>query len=176
MGSTRRDLLAEVHPQLQDAIGALRVRHQMEGINFTERANHLSANVSELPDHQPSKKVSAVDKTNEPQRIRGGGRPGSDPASKRNGIHMPDGTVWTGYYSNWEKMSESDKNTVMETRKKKKGTTPTKKRSANDLKAQLAKLKRSIAAMQSTPFIDKDDSDSSDTNDNAGDDFGGRSK
>jgi len=77
-------------------------------------------------------------------------------------------------------MSESDKTTVMETRKKKKGSTPTKKRSANDLKAQLAELKRSIAAMQSTtPSAnsgDNDDSDSSDINDNAGDAFGGRSK
>ena len=172
-----RMLLKKVeHPQLQDAIGALRVRHQMDGINFTECANHLSAIVSELPDHQLSRKVSAVDK--KPQRIRGGGgRPGSDLASKRKGIHMPDGTVWTGYYSDWDKMSESDKTTVMETRKKKKGSTPpTKKRSANDMKAQLAELKRSIAAMQSTPSVDKDDSDSSDTNDNAGDAFGGRSK
>jgi hypothetical protein len=67
----------------------------------------------------------------------------------------------------------------MDTRKKNKtkGTTPNKKK-ANDLKAQLAELKRSIAKMQSKSSIDdeKDDSDSPDTPDNAGDAFGGRQK
>ena len=34
-------------PQLQDAVGALRVRAQMDGIAFTEWTYHLSAIVSE---------------------------------------------------------------------------------------------------------------------------------
>ena len=172
-----RMLLKKVqHSQLQDAVGALRVRHQMEGITFTEAANHLSAIVSELPDHQSSRKLSAVDKS-KVKHIRGGGSGGSL-ASKCKGIHMPDGSVWTGYYSDWEKMSDTDKQTVMDTRKKKKGNTPNKKRSHGDLKAQLAELKRSIAAMQSVPSNGSDDKDGSDTSvsDNAGDAFGGRSK
>jgi hypothetical protein len=37
------------HPQLQDAVGALQVCAAIEGISFTECANHLSAQVSELP-------------------------------------------------------------------------------------------------------------------------------
>jgi hypothetical protein len=64
---------------------------------FTECANHLSAIVSELPDHQLSRKISAIDMT-KTQRIRGGGS-GGNLVSKQKGIHMPHGSVWTGYYS-----------------------------------------------------------------------------
>ena len=172
-----RLLLQKVeHPQLRDAIGALRVRAQLDGITFTECANHLSAVVSELPDHQ-ARKIAAAESKVKPQHIRGGG-PGGGASSKRKGIHMPDGSVWTGYYSDWEKMSDSDKQTVMDTRKKNKakGTTPNKKKAA-DLKSQLAELKRSIAAMQSKSSEDgRDDAESSDVPDNAGDAFGGRQR
>jgi hypothetical protein len=177
-----RMLLKKVeHPQLQDAVGALRVRAQMDGTTFTECANHLAAIVSELPDYSTPRKVSAAERKVGVQHIRGGGNKGSNAslASKRKGIYMPDGSIWTGYYSDWDKMSDADKQTVMDTRKKNKskGTTPNKKK-ANDLKAQLAELKRSIAKMQSKSSIDdeKDDSDSPDTPDNAGDAFGGRQK
>jgi hypothetical protein len=49
-------------------------------------------------------------------------------------------------------MSDADKQTVMDTRKKNKakGHTPGKKKGSN-LKSQIAELKRSIAAMQSVP-------------------------
>jgi hypothetical protein len=177
-----RMLLKKVeHPQLQDAVGALRVRAQMDGITFTECANHLSAIVSELPDHQISRKVSATDSKSRgvsAKHIRGGGRSASNPGSKRKGINMPDGTIWTGYYSDWDKMSDADKQTVMDTRKKNraKGTTPNKKK-GSDLKSQIADLKRSIAAIQSkTSDDDGEKSDESDVPDNAGDAFGGRQK
>jgi hypothetical protein len=171
-----RMLLKKVeHPQLQDAVGALRVRAQMDGITFTECANHLSAIVSELPDHQVSRKVSAAD--SRVKHIRGGGSP-ANPGSKRKGIKMPDGSIWTGYYSDWDKMSEADKQTVMDTRKKNKakGFTPGKKKNG-DLKSQIAELKRSIASMQSVPSeSDSGRSEDSDVPDNAGDAFGGRQK
>lgn len=174
-----RMLLKKVeHPQMQDAVGALRVRAQIEGITFTECANHLSAIVSELPDHQTPRKVSGTESKVKTQRIRGGGAH-ANLASKRKGIHMPDGSVWTGYYSDWDKMSDADKQTVMDTRKKNKlkGTTPNKKK-AGDLKSQLAELKRSIASLQSksSKEDEKDESDDSDVPDNAGDAFGGRQK
>ena len=44
------------HPQLQDAIGALRVRSAIDGITF-ECADHLAALVSEIPDQQSSHKI-----------------------------------------------------------------------------------------------------------------------
>ena len=56
-----RLLLKKVeHPQLQDAIGALRVRSAIDEITFTECANHLAALVSELPDQQSSRKISGA--------------------------------------------------------------------------------------------------------------------
>ena len=175
-----RMLLKKVeHPELQGAINALRVRAVMDGITFTECANHLSGIVSELPDHQSTRKVSATDiKGGTPKCIRGGGS-NKDAGSKRKGIHMPDGSVWTGYYSDWEKMSDTDKQTVMDTRKKNKakGTTSGKKK-GNDLKAQFAELKRTLAAMQSksSKNDDTDDTVDTDVSDNAGDAFGGRQK
>jgi hypothetical protein len=77
-------------------------------------------------------------------------------------------------------MSDTDKQTVMDTRKKNKakGSTPNKKKSS-DLRTQLAELKRSIAAMQSKSSSNDDTDDStdvSDVGDNAGDAFGGRQK
>jgi hypothetical protein len=69
-----RMLLKKIeHPQLQDAVGALRVRAQIEGTTFTECANHLSAIVSELPDHQTPRKVSCTESKVKTRRIRGGG-------------------------------------------------------------------------------------------------------
>lgn len=37
---------------------------------------------------------------------------------KRKGMHVPDGSVWTGFYSDWAPMSSDDKQVVLETRKK----------------------------------------------------------
>jgi hypothetical protein len=51
-----------------------------------------------LPDHQINRKVSATDSKHKTKRIHGGGASGGL-SSKRKGIHMPDGSVWTGYYS-----------------------------------------------------------------------------
>lgn len=177
-----RMLLKKVeHPQLQTAVGTLRVRAQMDKVTFTECANHLSAIVSELPDYQLNRKVSATDTTKvKAKRIRGGGANGSSLASKRKGIYMPDGSIWTGYYSDWEKMSDADKQTVMDTRKKNKakGATPNK-RKVSDVKSQLAELKKSIAAIKLSNSSKDDDTSATDESsvpDNAGDSFGGRNK
>jgi hypothetical protein len=91
----------------------------MDGITFTECANHLSALVSELPDNQLSRKISGTtsDRPKDIKRIRGGG---TKDRSKRKGIHMPDGSVWTGFYSDWATMSSDDKKVVLDTRKKNK--------------------------------------------------------
>jgi hypothetical protein len=116
-----RMLLKKVeHPQLQIAVGTLRVLAHMDKdkVTFTECANHLSALVLELPDYKLNRKVSATNSKVRTKRIRGGGGAGTSLASKRKGIYMPDGSVWTGYYSDWEKMSDADKQTVMDTRKK----------------------------------------------------------
>ena len=97
-----RMLLKKVqHSQLQeDAVSALRIRAQLDSVTFTECANPLSAIVSELPDHQINRKVSAADTKHNAKHIRRGDA-GGGLAAKRKGIHMPDGSVWTGYYSDW---------------------------------------------------------------------------
>lgn len=47
------------HPQLQDTIGELRVQAAIEGLTFTVCANHVSAQVSELPDKHSIRKLVA---------------------------------------------------------------------------------------------------------------------
>lgn len=99
-----RMLLAKVeHPQLKDAVGALRVRASMDGTTFTECANHLSAQVSELPDSLVNRKIAGTSTNRDgktspnAKRLRGGGN--ANNAGKRKGIKMPDGSIWTGFYS-----------------------------------------------------------------------------
>ena len=57
------------HPQLQDTVKALKVRFDMEGLTYTQAANHLTATVSELPEYHMMRKVSSAGTT----RICGGG-------------------------------------------------------------------------------------------------------
>jgi hypothetical protein len=177
-----RMLLKKVeHPQLQDAVGALHVRTTMDRITFTaECANHLSAQVSELPDHQSSRKLSASgsdrSKGSDPKQIRGGGPGGG----KRNGIHMPDGSVWTGFYSDWSQLSKEDRQTVIDTRVKNKGKSPKKdsysKKFKDINKSKVSELKRTLASLQSSKCNCDgcDGDDEGDVPDNAGDSFGGR--
>lgn len=64
-----RMLLEKVeHPQLQNAVSTSRIRAQMDDPSFTDCANHLSSVVSELPDYQSNRKISATD-TNKKQKL-----------------------------------------------------------------------------------------------------------
>ncbi|KAI2514017.1 hypothetical protein MHU86_401 [Fragilaria crotonensis] len=98
------------------------------------------------------------------------------------GIHMPDGSVWTGFYSDWNQLSKEDRQTVMETRKANKSKSSKKDNNKvnkyKDIKAKVAELKRSLAAIQSkqSGACEGCDDDDSDAPDNAGDSFGGRQK
>ena len=91
------------HPQLQDTVKALKVQFDIEGLTYTQAANNLSAAVSELAEYQMARKVSAV------TRIR---RRGNVPKDL-DGIWMPNGTIYTGYYKNWNAFSQEDKNKVL---------------------------------------------------------------
>ena len=64
-----RELFKHVqHTQLQDTVKALHVRYDLDGITYTEAANHHTATVSELPEFQLAGRVFAVN------RIHGGGK------------------------------------------------------------------------------------------------------
>ena len=55
-----RELFKRVqHLQLQDTVKALKVCFDMEGITYTQAANHLTAAVLELPEYHLTRKVSA---------------------------------------------------------------------------------------------------------------------
>ena len=115
------------HPQLQDTIKALQVQFDVEGLTYTQAANHLSAAVSELVEYQMTRKVSAV------TCIHGGGNAPKD----IDGIRMPNGTAYTGYYKNWNALSQEDKDRVLAERKKRGAD---KSRSGNKGKGHKCKV------------------------------------
>ena len=61
-----RELFKRVqHRDLQDTVKALKVKFDKEGLTYTQAANHIMAAVSELPEYNLSRKISAA-------HIRGG--------------------------------------------------------------------------------------------------------
>jgi hypothetical protein len=88
---------------------------------------------------------------------------------------LPDGTVWTGHYDEWTKMSEKDKQTVIDARDKKRnngGKDKCKNAEVNSaLQASIADLNRKIDAIKSNSMQTDDDAPP-DTS--AGNSFGGR--
>ena len=75
------------HPQLQDTVKALKVCFDMEGITYTQAANHLPAAVSELPEYHLTCKVSAS--SSGTPRIRGGGGNNHNSNIKKRGKCKP---------------------------------------------------------------------------------------
>ena len=139
-------------------------------------ANHLSTSVSELPEFiAKNRNISALG--------TGGSGQGQD---NGEGIHNSDGSIRTGFITNWNSLSKEDRNKVFAERKRVKGRRPgkdgtpkdsTNSAVANRLKQlveQNKKQKRQIQALKrSTPSDTKDDA--SDIDIDAGDQFGGKS-
>ena len=48
------------HTQLTRSVKALEVRYDMDGLTYTQAANHLTAAVSKLPDYQMAHCVSNI--------------------------------------------------------------------------------------------------------------------
>ena len=98
------------HPPVQDTVKALKVCFDMEGITYTQAANHLTAAVSELPEYHLTHKISAL--SSGTARIRGGGGNNHNSNIKKKGgmqapnkgILMSDGLGFTGYYPNWSEL------------------------------------------------------------------------
>ena len=86
----------------------------MDGLTYTQAANHLMAAVSKLPDYQMALRVSNVKTGNvhgsKPTRVRRDG----------NTIYATDGTIWTDHYDEWATMKDSDKEKITAERERKK--------------------------------------------------------
>ena len=129
--------------QLQDTVKALRVRFDIDGISYTEAANHLAAAVSELPEFLLARRVSSL------KRICGGGSEKGKNKFKRDSIYANDGTIFTGYYSNWKSLPKEDRDKVIAERKKKNTSGGIKNENKRKL-AELQSLTDDIAMMKRT--------------------------
>ena len=187
-----RELFKRVqHPQIQDTVKALKVRFDMEGITYTQAANHLTATVSELPEYHLTRKVSAS--SSGTPRIRGGGGSNRNSNIKKKGgiqalnkgILMSDRSVFAGYYPNWSELSKEDKQRMLDSRSKKKNGGVGNKQQISDVASiaeQLQTMKHTISELMaskndhinSEPSGDKMKSKAQHPQNDAGNAFGGR--
>ena len=113
------------------------------------------------------------------KRIRGGGLEKGKNKFKRDSIYADDGTIFTGYYSNWKSLPKEDRDKVIAERKKKNTSGGIK----NDNKRKLAKIqaltddiammKRTVSQLAATRWNQDEQDDDAPRND-AGNQFGGR--
>ena len=158
------------HPSLQNAIEALKAQ-QTSGtkVTYTMAANHLSTAVSELPEFlSKNRNISATttDKVN--------------PA-----ILNSDGTINTGHIPTWRSLPQKDRDIVNNERKargaKGKSNSPANNGNLNasdanrlkQLTEQNKAYKRKIKALKRA---NPEPEDSSETEEDAGDKFGGKNQ
>ena len=166
-----RELFTRVqHTQLQDTVKALRVRYDLDGITYTEAANHLTSAVSELPEFQLARRVSAVN------HICGGGKG----KHKRDSIYAGDGTIFTGYYSNFMSFSKEECNKVIAERERKNGRKNEKrdtKRKLSELQSlmeDITMMKRNVLQLITAKPWNHEKEDKEVPRNDAGNCFGGR--
>ena len=186
-----RELFKRVqHPQLQDTVKALKVRFDMEGITYTQAANHLNAAVSELPEYHLTHNVSAS--SSGTPRIRGSGAITTIAILRKRGNASPEQrhtyVRWigfTGYYPNWSELSKEDKQRVLDSRSKKKKGGAGNKRQISDVASiaeQLQTMKCTISELMLSKIDhinsefseDKMKSKAQHSQNDAGNAFGGR--
>jgi hypothetical protein len=116
-------------------------------VTFDFIANSLAVEASKSPDGSASRNTSGVD-------TRGSGS-NSAPVS---GVKGPDGVIFVGYYSNFAQLSDAEKQTIFDERKRLGVTNTTGKHSPKDRHAKtssikakkktVAKMTREIASLQ----------------------------
>ena len=166
------------HTQLDESVKALEVRYDMDGLTYTQAANHLTAAVSKLPDYQMAHHVS---------NVKAGSGQGSKPTCvchDRNSIYATDGTIWTGHYNEWATMKDSDKEKITaECERKKKARngkgskSKNSKRKVSDIMSlteDIQAMKRSVAELISKRDEPVDKTDPKPPRNDAGNAFGGR--
>ena len=177
------------HPQLQGTIKVLKVRFGMEGLTYTQAANHLTAAVSELPEFHTTRWVAAA-------RIHGGSADtgthnkynnSARKGAPKSGISTVDGKIFMGFYKHWRTLTDDEKQHVIEECKRKgnkKGTGGTKNNKQcveelGSIQEQLHEMKCVVSELGATQqFKNHDEKEKKVTFDipqhDAGNAFGGR--
>jgi Mg2+ and Co2+ transporter CorA len=167
-------------PALQMAKSSLMVHYDLDvagTVTYEFIANSLSAQATgQAPDHATNRNTSGV-----------GSQGGA--LAPEGGVTSTDGTIFTGHYPNWQQLTDANKQSVYDERKRlgikntKGKKPPYKGRQASAIKSkkkQVSKLNRKIASLKarlkSANANDDDDDEPEAIQDNAGDQFGGRKK
>ena len=169
------------HLQLTSAVEALKVMINVNPgtIDFTKSSNHLEAEVEKFPETQvTNRNVSYVGTGGQ----QGGNHRKGGATAPSTGVHADDGSIFTGYYLNFNILSKDEKWSIHEerkregTNKRKKGKYPSRElkqvETTEKLKAKVKKLQLKISILKRKPEDSTEDSDS--VKDNAGESFGGQ--
>ena len=89
------------HPGLKDVIATLEVQRDISQMSYEQITNHLVTKVSKFDDAS-SGKFRKRNLSSAPT-----GRKGKAKGPSNGGFHIPDGSIWTGFYLNWKQMQES---------------------------------------------------------------------
>ena len=165
------------HPQLVESVKALEVRYDMDGLTYTQAANHVTAAVSKLPDYQMARRVS---------NVKMGTGQGSKPTRVRcdgNTIYATDGTIWTVHYDEWAMMKDFDKEKITAEQERKKKVRTRKGSKGKNYKRKVADItsltediqamKRSVAELISKRNEPDDDTTPKPPRNDARNAFGG---
>jgi hypothetical protein len=184
------ELLTKVqNSSLSAAVAQLRFQLNTEGVTFTVAANHLNSAVSQTPDYQLARKISATNSDRQQggrggrggRGWRGGGGRGRGGRFGRSGgrgssdAKGKDGGTSTNYYSpaEWSKLSFEERDKIRKERDK-KGEQGGTKRSIGDMSVeQFTAIISAVKNDQSTVNT-ADSTDTSASGNNAGNAFGGK--
>ena len=92
-------------------------------IDFKKASNHLAEEVAKFPETQVTKRNVSYVGTGDQQ---GGNHRQGGANAPSTGVHADDGSIFTGYYPNFNSLSKDEKRSIHEERKR-KGTNKGKK-------------------------------------------------
>ena len=137
----------------------------------------MSAEAASLPEHVPNRQASGI-----------GSSQGGHGSAPESGVKGPDGVIFTGFYKNFNRLSDEDRQAILDERKRlgivhkksrcsKTSSVRTKTSALTKLNREIASLKVKFKDLQGKRGATSDDGDEAqEPQDNAGDQFGGRKK
>ena len=146
-----RELFRRVqHPQLQDTVKVIEVRAELDGITYSEAANHIISAVSKIPKYHLSPKVSIIQASGGNIGGNSGGGGPHKGGHNSGSIYNSQGKVHIGYYQNWKGLSKEDCKTIIAARKKKgnKSSRTARKKYIADTKRQLSEIPSTLTEMK----------------------------